>query len=115
LPKLSSTAYFSVFASTGSGQSNTNTSGIWIHTRTGASADKMYRNGSSFKTNNLTSGTNTTTANILILAVDYNNGALKYQQSAANIAFFAFTDGLSDGDKVTLNTIISDFNTTLSR
>lgn len=115
LPKLSSTAYFSVFASTGSGQSNTDTSGIWIHTRTGASADKMYRNGSSFKTNNLTSGTNTTTANILILAIDYNNGALKYQQSAANIAFFAFVDGLSDGDKVTLNTIISDFNTTLSR
>jgi len=115
LPDLSGTAYFSVFSSTGAGQTNSDTSGRWIHTRTGSSADRIYRNGSLFKANNQTSATNSTTANILLLAVDYNNGALKYQNSDANIAFFAFTTGLDDTDKVLLDGIIDDYNTTLGR
>jgi len=115
LPDLSGTAYFSVFSSTGAGKTNSDTSGRWIHTRTGSSADRIYRNGSLFKANNQTSATNSTTANILLLAVDYNNGALKYQNSDANIAFFAFTTGLDDTDKVLLDGIIDDYNTTLGR
>lgn len=115
LPDLSGTAYFSVFSSTGAGQTNSDTSGRWIHTRTGSTADRIYRNGSLFKANNQTSATNSTTANILLLAVDYNNGALKYQNSDANIAFFAFTTGLDDTDKVLLDGIIDDYNTTLGR
>lgn len=115
LPNLTSFAYKSVFGTTGSGISNTDTSGLWVHTRTGASADKIYRNGSLFQTQNFTSTTNTTTANILILAVDYDNGALKYQQADANICTFAFTDGLNDTDKATISTIVNTFNTTLSR
>lgn len=115
LPDLSGTAYFSVFSSTGAGQTNSDTSGRWIHTRTGSTADRIYRNGSLFKANNQTSATNSTTANILLLAVDYNNGALKYQNSDANIAFFAFTTGLDDTDKVLLDGIMDDYNTTLGR
>lgn len=115
LPKLGSIAYKSIFSGTGSGITNTDSSGLWIHTRTGSSADKIYRNGTLFQTQNFTSSSNTTTASILILAVDYDNGALKYQQADANICTFAFTNGLDDADKVTLSTIVNTFNTTLSR
>jgi len=115
LPNLGSVAYKSVFSGTGSGIANTNTSGLWVHTRTGASADKIYRNGTLFQTQDFTSSSNTTTASILILAVDYDNGALKYQQADANICTFAFTDGLDDPDKVTLSSIVNTFNTTLLR
>lgn len=115
LPDLSGTAYFSVFSGTGGGLSNSDTSGCWIHSRTGSSADVMYRNGSVFKTNNVASSTNTTTANILILAIDYDNGALQYQQSDANIAFFAFTDGLTEAQAIEYNDIVIAANAILSR
>lgn len=115
LPKLSSVAYKSVFSGTGSGISNTDSSGLWIHTRTSSTADSIYRNGSLFQAQNFTSTTNTTTASILLLAVDYDNGALKYQNSDANICTFAFTDGLNDSEKSTLSTIVNTFNTSLSR
>ena len=115
LPRFGSTAYKSVYSATGAGNASTDSSGLWVHTRTGSTADKMYRNGSVYHTQNYTSGTNTTTADILILAIDYNNGSLIYQHSDANICTFAFTDGLSDGDKVLLSTGVNDFNTTLGR
>ena len=115
LPKLGSIAYKSLFSGTGAGISNTNSSGLWIHTRTGASADAIYRNGTLFQTQNFTSTTNSTTASILILAVDYNNGGSKYQNADANICTFAFTDGLDNTEKATLSTIVNTFNTTLSR
>ena len=115
LPKLGSVAYKSIFSGTGSGIANTDSSGLWIHTRTGASADAIYRNGTLFQTQNFTSSTNTSTASLLILAVDYDNGALKYQNADANICTFAFTDGLNNTEKSTLSTIVNTFNTTLSR
>jgi len=115
LPKLGSVAFKSIFSGTGAGIANTDSSGLWVHTRTGASADAIYRNGTLFQTQNFTSTSNTTTASLLILAVDFDNGSLKYQNADANICTFAFTDGLDNTEKATLSTIVNTFNTTLSR
>jgi hypothetical protein len=115
LPRFSSTAFKSVSGSTGAGNASTDSSGLWLHTRTGASADKVYRNGSVYHTQNYTSAATSSTASIKILCVDYNNGSLIYQYIEANICTFAFTDGLSDADKVLLSTGVNNFNTALGR
>jgi hypothetical protein len=114
LPNLGGTSYRSIFSGTGGGLSNSDTTGRWIHTRTGATADKTYKNGASWHVSNYSSSSNSSTSSILILAANYNNGTI-YQHANAELNFFAFVTGLNDADKVAYDARIATFLTTLGR
>lgn len=111
LPKLSSTSYKSIYGSTGGGDANTDASGLWIHSRTGASAEVMYRNGATRWTLNRPSSATGSTASILDLAVDYDNGSLKYQNAPANICAKGRGGGLTSTEAAAYSAALNAYFT----
>lgn len=85
-PRYNSKVYSSLNSATGSGTSNTNTTGHWVTSRNAATDAKLYRNGSEFWDSGLSSHVDQPSASIKLLAVDYNEGQYIYQHSAYNIA-----------------------------
>ena len=94
-PRATANLLISLFGSTGSGTANADASGLWIHSRTGATADNLYRNGALFYAQGFTSNASYPAANILHLATDYNESALTYRYSDANICAKGFGNGLT--------------------
>ena len=96
---------------------NTNTTGLFLSTRTTNNSHKVYRNNSL-----LGSDTNTSTQNVLpsktmtIAAYNYStdtNGIIRY--STKETAFASIGDGLSDTEATNFYNSVQKFQTTLGR
>ena len=106
------TMYTSLFSSTGGGVGSTDSSGLFLSTRTGVSTNSLYRNGSVFAVRNATSVSITTTSSILGLARSYNSSVVD-QYSKQNICARSFGAGLDSTESVAYSDALNTYFTTL--
>ena len=112
-PKYNGTTmYNSLFGSTGGGVPNTDSSGLWITTRTGSGNQPIYRNGSSFGLIG-SSSSSVPTASIKGLCVDYNNSQIIYQYSSYNICARSYGNGLSSNESAAYSSALNNYFTLL--
>jgi hypothetical protein len=89
---------------------DSNPKGFSFVTRTSTSNQEIYLNGVSQNTNTNTTATGLPTETIELFGADGN-----INKCITNTNFFIFTKGLSDTQVSDLNTIITNFQTSLSR
>lgn len=89
------------------------TTGLWIVSRTGSTQNTLFRNGASLNTYVRTS-TGKPNANIN-MSVKYDAPSTYSQYSTRKWSFLFFSTGLSDSEVSTLSGIINTFQTTLGR
>jgi len=94
--------------------SNTNTTGLFLATRTSNVLHKVYRNSTLLGTD-----TNTSTQNVLpgtkMTIAAYNTHANIVRFSSKESAFASIGDGLTDGELTAFYTAVQSYQTTLNR
>lgn len=113
-PRYNSTLYSAINSSTGSGTSNTNTTGHWVTTRGSSTKADLFRNGSLFAGSiSGTSSSSQPAASIKLLAVDFNEGQFIYQHAEYNIAGAHMGGNLSSSEISDLYDALDAYYTSL--
>ncbi len=107
------TMFTSVFSGTGATLANTDSSGLYVSSRTGATTNAIYRNGTLFNQQNATSVAVTTTTSILGLARSYNSGATPALYSKQNICARSYGGGMDSTESVAYSDALNAYFTTL--
>lgn len=112
LPRYSGTFYMAANDNTFTNTASSDSRGLFVATRTGASACAGYRNGT-LLVSGATTSTTPATINAFICATNNNGSPLAY--STKNYAFASFGSGLSAIETTNLYTAVQAYQTTLGR
>lgn len=104
--------FYSNFADYGAGTSGAVTTGFFLNSRIASGSYKGYRNASIEQTNVITS---TTKPNYTLTLGARNNAGVPAFWANRECAFASIGSGLTDGEVSTLNTLVTNFQTTLGR
>lgn len=102
-------AFFRAFLTGTPQAANADSRGYYLTTRTGATASKMYKNGSTIITSALAVNVRT----VQDIQIGSYQGSAQF--STRNLAFATIGSGMSDSEALTLYNIVQAFQTTLNR
>lgn len=106
------TLYYQVNATTNTSIANSSSIGLWTLSRLSSTFSTLYKNGSSFHSNSVSSA-GLSTYSLCLLAVNQANNIYYPSPRRQNFAFVS--DGLNSTDVSALSTLITNLQTTLGR